>query len=192
VHLTVDGIDNPRAADNLSGTLSLELWALPPPTPAASPTACSSPPPARQPGRPAGWHTSRRPAAGRPPAGTWHVALLLREWTAAGYVTRDFANFRCPSAGPPKPPGCRSRACPRQAGQEAARRRPLRKPPQGRSRQGLDQHRQRSRARRRQGPAKTVAAAIVAARPFKQVDELLKVKGLGAKLLDKLKGSLAL
>ncbi len=42
------------------------------------------------------------------------------------------------------------------------------------------------------GLPKAVAAAIVAARPFKQVDDLLAVKGVGAKLLDKLKGSLAL
>ena len=40
------------------------------------------------------------------------------------------------------------------------------------------------------GLSKTVAAAIVAARPFAGIDELLKVKGLGPKLLDKLKASL--
>ena len=42
------------------------------------------------------------------------------------------------------------------------------------------------------GLSKTVAAAIVAARPFKQVDDLLTVKGVGTKLLDKLKGNLGL
>ena len=32
----------------------------------------------------------------------------------------------------------------------------------------------------------------VAARPFKTLDELVKVKGMGVKMLDKLKGGLSL
>jgi DNA uptake protein ComE-like DNA-binding protein len=31
-----------------------------------------------------------------PPVGEWHFVLMLREWTAAGYVTRDFTNFITP------------------------------------------------------------------------------------------------
>jgi hypothetical protein len=77
-----DGIDNPRAADNLSGTLSLELWALTAPYTSGKPDGVQLA--ASQLGSLAGQQagtTSRRPAAGRPPAGTWHIALLLREWT---------------------------------------------------------------------------------------------------------------
>jgi DNA uptake protein ComE-like DNA-binding protein len=32
----------------------------------------------------------------QPPAGTWQIVLMLREWTAAGFVTRDFTNFATP------------------------------------------------------------------------------------------------
>ena len=42
------------------------------------------------------------------------------------------------------------------------------------------------------GLPKAVASAIVAARPFKTLDELVKVKGMGVKMLDKLKGGLSL
>jgi competence ComEA-like helix-hairpin-helix protein len=45
----------------------------------------------------------------RPPAGEWHLVMMLREWTAAGYVTRDFTNFSQPVAYGPAasttPPG---------------------------------------------------------------------------------------
>jgi len=37
-----------------------------------------------------------------PPPGNWRFVLMLREWTAAGYVTRDFTNFLIPvNYGPP-------------------------------------------------------------------------------------------
>lgn len=34
------------------------------------------------------------------PAGTWNVALLLREWTPAGFLTRDYVNFALPVSWP--------------------------------------------------------------------------------------------
>jgi hypothetical protein len=43
-----------------------------------------------------------------PPAGLWRIALLLREWTAAGFLTRDSRNFSVPfdnaSAASPEVP----------------------------------------------------------------------------------------
>lgn len=42
------------------------------------------------------------------------------------------------------------------------------------------------------GVSTKLAAKLVEARPFKTMDEVLKVKGMGAKLLDKIKGSISL
>lgn len=95
VIVNIDTISNPRPLDNISGTLAIEVWAL------------------KQPYD--GDDFSGEPLAGTgigqifgqyalndcrydlifqaPPAGTWHVVLMLREWTELGYVTRDFFNF---------------------------------------------------------------------------------------------------
>ena len=94
VHLDVEGVENPRDADNVSGTLSLELWALPE--------------------RYAGGDFHGTPLAGigigtiqgrssigplsfalplGDAGGDRYVTLMLREWTANGYMTRDYACF---------------------------------------------------------------------------------------------------
>ncbi len=95
VQISVGRVQNPRPETNRSGTLSLELWALPAPFTG---------------GRFQGHHLAGveigsvngqcelalQPidlALTPPPAGDWQIALMLREWTAAGFVTRDFANF---------------------------------------------------------------------------------------------------
>lgn len=198
VHITVDGIDNPRAADNLSGSLVAELWALPAPfgergnTDGVQLAGVFL-------GSLAGQHGWQHlafelPLAARP-AGTWHVALLLREWTAAGYVTRDFTDF-------PLPVSWAAEAAPVAEVEPAAPAMPAKKPAAkkaapkaaAKAETGKVSINTASEAELAavKGLPKAVAAAIVAARPFKQVDDLLAVKGVGAKLLDKLKGSLGL
>jgi hypothetical protein len=103
VQLCVDRVENPRAEGNRSGTLSLELWALSAPF---------------EGGRFHGHHLAGveigsvngqdsrelQPndlAFTPPPAGTWQIVLMLREWTANGFVTRDFANFAVPFVSAP-------------------------------------------------------------------------------------------
>ncbi len=98
VQISLDRIQNPRDEANRSGSLSLELWALPAPFAG---------------GFFHGHHLAGveigsvngqseldlRPidlAFTQPPAGTWQIVLMLREWTAAGFVTRDFTNFATP------------------------------------------------------------------------------------------------
>ncbi len=95
VQISVGRIQNPRATSNRSGNLSLELWAL------SVPFAG---------GRFHGHHLAGveigsvngeselvlQPidlAFTPPPAGRWQIVLMLREWTATGFVTRDFTNF---------------------------------------------------------------------------------------------------
>lgn len=95
VHIAVDRVENPRPETNRSGTLSLELWALSEPFTG---------------GRFQGHHLAGVEigsvngqsefdpqaidlAFNPPPAGNWQIVLMLREWTANGFVTRDFTNF---------------------------------------------------------------------------------------------------
>jgi len=96
VVLEADGIFNPRSSANLSGTLSLELWAFPE---AGSATeglrlAASEIEPVA--GQSEVTAIERRVAFSEPPVGRFQLALLLCEWTFAhGYVERDRRDFRC-------------------------------------------------------------------------------------------------
>lgn len=91
VNIQIDEISNPRDANNLSGTLNLELWALPEKYTGGAWTgrqlAIASlgvisggeqikPCPITVP-------------ASQPTAGS-HITLMLREWTSQGFVTRDY------------------------------------------------------------------------------------------------------
>jgi hypothetical protein len=103
VLLTVDGVYNPRPYESLSGSMALELWALATPLSnepldgvllaraEVGPVSGQRLVGPLQYSVPLSW----------PPAGQWRLALLLREWTAAGLLTRDSRNFSIPfdSAG---------------------------------------------------------------------------------------------
>jgi competence ComEA-like helix-hairpin-helix protein len=98
VAVTVEQVCNPRAQGNLSGTLALELWAT------AEPYVGGVVRGHQLAGVVLGTldgQTSRSDVSAQldfatPPAGQWHVVLMLREWTAAGYVTRDYRSFDAP------------------------------------------------------------------------------------------------
>lgn len=201
--LSAEGITNPRAPDNLSGTLSLELWALTAPYTSGKPDGVQLA--ASQLGCLGGqqaWHDVRvdAPVASKP-AGNWHLSMLLREWTPIGFVTRDYANFALPVSWPAPaaaeapleaPAKAKPAAKPGKAGKAASKSK-------GKDKSGKAEPiavsintASSGELAAVKGLSKTVAAAIVAARPFASLDELLKVKGLGNKLLDKLKGSLTL
>jgi DNA uptake protein ComE-like DNA-binding protein len=98
VKLLVEHVENTREATNVSGTLALELWALP--QPYTGGTFQGVPLAGVVIGALAGQTESNLrsfdlPFA-QPADGVWHFVLMLREWTAAGYVTRDYTNFRQP------------------------------------------------------------------------------------------------
>ena len=89
-------VRNPRPADNLSGTLSLELWALAAPYAGGtfSGTRIGQVELVPLCGQDAHAPVSATVPAQLPPPGSWQLTLMLREWTAAeGYVTRDYRSF---------------------------------------------------------------------------------------------------
>ncbi len=92
------GIHNPRNPDNISGTLALELWALPEPYAGGAFTGHALA--AVTLGSLAGgasWQDCvHELELTPPPAGTYTLTLMLREWTGDGYVSRDHVNFAQP------------------------------------------------------------------------------------------------
>ena len=96
VVLEAERIRSPRASDNVSGSLRLELWAL-----AEAYRGGTFDGHALghvDLGRLAGQHSldsvAERVRFSPPPAGNWKIVMMLREWAGpAGYVTRDFARF---------------------------------------------------------------------------------------------------
>lgn len=106
VEIFAERIENPRSADNRSGTLSLELWALPARYHGG---AFQGMPLAGAAFDPLAGQTAYHPRSfylpfTAPPAGTWNLVLMLREWTPVGYTTRDFVNFDQPYVQAPPAP----------------------------------------------------------------------------------------
>jgi DNA uptake protein ComE-like DNA-binding protein len=100
ITLEVAAIENPRDESNLTGTLALELWALPQPYSGGpfngSPLAAAV---LGTLGGQSEWNPPPLDLAFKaPPDGTWHFCLMLREWTGTGYTTRDYTNFAEPVA----------------------------------------------------------------------------------------------
>ena len=96
VELRVDSLLNRRPEGSVSGSLSLELWALPQPYVGGSPRGQRLA--VAEMGSVSGQYhlpqVARRVPFTPPAPGRWHVALLLREWTLpSGYVTRDHRGF---------------------------------------------------------------------------------------------------
>jgi DNA uptake protein ComE-like DNA-binding protein len=240
VVVTIDEITNRRSAENLSGTLSIELWALNQPYSGGgfSGEALAG----TRIGELAGQHLLANCRYDllfdEAPAGTWHLVLMLREWDGVGYVTRDYVNFAIPYVVASRSAvvvGARDNVISvRFPGNEEVsaaapeERAPARTEPQAAteaSRPGTPAADRASAGNRPQSaheaappeasppkPSRAASAAavslnaastkeiagikgisrklaenLVAARPFTSFDEVLAVKGVGAKLLQKLR-----
>jgi DNA uptake protein ComE-like DNA-binding protein len=99
VVLKADRIRSPRRSDNLSGSLSLELWAVAESYHGGSVTGSllASVGLGRLAGQTSLDAVEQRARFNRPAIGEWQVVLMLREWAgAAGFVTRDYCNFAVP------------------------------------------------------------------------------------------------
>lgn len=106
VVITIAEIANHRDLGNLSGTLAIELWALDRPYSGGDFTGtplC---------GTRIGELGGQRVLTDCrydllfqvPPPGTWSLTLMVREWTVAGYLTRDYVNFSSPYVVEPETP----------------------------------------------------------------------------------------
>jgi competence ComEA-like helix-hairpin-helix protein len=218
VVVEVERIENRRATGNLSGTLALELWALEERYGGGkfqgAPLAGVAFDPVR-----GQWETVALKfdlPFNRPPAGEWNVVLMLREWTALGYVTRDFVNFDLPldvpaprpetlqvkpvtpqakvppAAVPAQPAGTiNPPSAARETPAPAAAPTPARASAPSPSTVSVNTASKAELATIKGLPTK-VAEQIISKRPFKNLDDLAKVKGMGAKLLAKLRARLRL
>lgn len=170
VTLYAERIDNPRDAENLSGTLALELWALP--VRYAGGAFEGQRLAAVEIGRLAGQHSllqlehqlALAPVTHAPPHRVW----MLREWTAAGYVTRDYREATAPEA------------------------RDVQRTPQSAPALISIQHASHEELARVPGLNAKLATAIIKARPFRSFDQLKRVRGIGDATLRRLRSVLVL
>lgn len=216
--LTVDAIENPRAEDNLSGTLALELWALDAPYSGGS---WQGVPVASMilgvlgGGQKLSDCNFVVPAAA--PEGPGVLTLMLREWGPAGYVTRDYCNLslEAPAKTKAKPKAAAKKAAAKEeapkekAAKVKAKAEP--KPVTKESKAPAKESKAATKAAKApvakgvavnaaseaellavKGLSATLVKAIIAGRPYASFDDLGKVKGVGPKLLAKLRDELAI
>jgi DNA uptake protein ComE-like DNA-binding protein len=198
--IAIESIASPRSADNLSGTLTLEVWELD--APYAGGAWVGSPVASLVLGNLSGgsaWNDclySVPAVTGNPGAA---LTVMLREWTPAGYLTRDYRNLpavvvEAPAASvtvaskvakkvekkvdkKPAPKAAAkpaSKAVAKPAAKTAAATGPV----------SVNKASVGELAAVK-GLSKAVAEAIVAARPYAKLDELVRAKGMGPKLLEK-------
>jgi DNA uptake protein ComE-like DNA-binding protein len=202
--LTVDTIENPRAEDNLSGTLALEVWALD--TPYAGGSWQGIPVASLVLGVLGGGQQLTDcnfvvPAAA--PEGPGVLTLMLREWGPAGYVTRDYCNLSLETPAKAKPKAAPKKAAAKKAAaKEDAPKAKAKAEPKSVTKES------KAPAKAAKAPvAKGIAVnaaseaellaikgltasvvkAVIAGRPYASLDDLGSVKGVGPKLLAKLR-----
>lgn len=213
--LTVDAIENPRAEDNLSGTLALEVWALD--APYAGGSWQGIPVASMVLGVLGGGQQLTDchfvvPAAA--PEGPGVLTLMLREWSTGGYVTRDYCNLslETPAKTKAKPKAAAKKAAAKEEAPKAkAEPKPVTKESKAPAKESKPVAKKTTKTAKApvakgiavnsaseaellaiKGLSATVAKAIIAARPYASLNDLGKVKGVGPKLLTKLRDELAL
>lgn len=177
VILSVECIENPRAPDNQSGTLCLELGAVEHPLARAGGNVLASCELPALSGQFQFVGVTRRVPCTPPPNGRWTMVLRLREWTEAhGYVTRDQRVFDVPFIREePTTDSVTDRA--NDTTQEPAPG-PV---PVFVHEASIEQ------LTRVPGVTRKLAQEIIKARPFSSYDDLLRVKGIGKRTLQKLR-----
>lgn len=165
VSVHVDRVVNPRATDNLSGSLSLQLWASDQPYAGGSlsGTLLASHELGQVRGQDAlTFGEELRSTLAQPLPAPSHLALALCEWTALGYLVRDYCAFSEPYRAEPanRPPADARRSLGALSEQELAQL---------------------------SGLSLKLAAQILKGRPYKSLDELRAVRGIGDKTVSKLR-----
>lgn len=193
IRLAIARIENPRPADNLSGTLALELWAL---DVAYSGGAWQGTLLASQTlGSLAGetaWNDCQFNASLAESGPAAHLTLMLREWTPAGYLTRDFRELARPSPAASVELEVTAPAVAPTKVKESAKKAVKGKaaPAAAKAKLAINTT-SAAEIGALKGVSKPLAQAIVAARPYHSLDDLLRVKGMGPKLLERLRGELS-
>jgi len=191
IRFEIARIANPRPADNISGTLALELWALDQPytggawsgTPVASLVL----------GTLAGedaWQDCQYTVPAGPLPASGHLTLMLREWTPAGYLTRDYRSLTRPTVSASATPTAddSAKGKPDNASPKEAKPVPT---PSAEHTVSINNASAKELAAVK-GISKPLAAAIVAARPYAKLEDVIRAKGMGQKLLEKLRAALTL
>lgn len=182
IQINIDQINNNRNADNISGSLSVELWALPEiyngENILNSHCICST-----TIGEIYGEHFLQNCQYNlnfdNPPAGSWNLCLMLKEYNGEYYETVDYCNFNVPYIVDEKANidlitetkiddkeevnvdiTCETKINLNSANKE-----------------------QFSQIKGITGKLRTL---IMANRPYKSVDDLIKLKGIGKKTLEKI------
>ncbi len=201
--ISVPGVFNPRPAGSLSGSLSLSVWALPQPYQggAFSGVLLGRQALGQLPGLEALGEQAMTAVLPQGLAGDWVLTLMLREWTAAGDLTRDFETL--PDRIPLTPAATAETALPVTAedapvkvsatAPEKAKAKTPGKPKVGATTVGVSINTADVETLAAvKGMSAKLAAAIVAGRPYATLAEVLRVKGMGEKLLAKIGGGLTL
>jgi DNA uptake protein ComE-like DNA-binding protein len=210
--LKIEAIANPRDDDNLSGTLALEVWALDSPyagscwtgTPVASVIVGVL-------GGGNQWTDCQYDVPAAVPAEGAALTVMLREWTPAGYVTRDYRNFAAAPAKTKPATKARAAAKPKAAAKPAAVKAPVAEVKAAAPKATVAAKAARKAVSVKEavksvsinkgsedelaaikGLPREVAKAIIAARPYATLDDVCKAKGMGQKKLEKLRALLAL
>ncbi len=194
--IAIESIASPRAPENISGTLTLEVWALD--VPYAGGAWVGTPVASLVLGVLSGgttWSDCHYSVPAVTANAGAALTVMLREWTPAGYLTRDYRNL--PAAPAPlvetpaakktaeKPAAKKSAAKPaalKPAAKAAAK--PVAKPAAAAAPVSVNKASVGELAAVK-GLSQAVAEAIVAARPYAKLDELVRAKGVGPKLLEK-------
>ena len=216
ITFSIARIENPRDADNVSGTLALELWALDTPyvggawsgTPVASLILGTL-------NGESTWEDCSYSTHAGPLPADGQLTLMLREWTPAGYLTRDYRVLARPSVSPAKAEGAvpKAKAASPVKDKAAVKPAPAKKPvaekamaeaakplaakpvaavPAAVASTVSINSASLEQLSTVKGISEVLAKAIIAARPFAKLDDLIRAKGVGEKLLEKLSGKLKL
>ena len=197
--IAIESIASPRAAENISGTLALEVWALD--APYAGGAWVGTPVASLVLGTLAGgttWNDCHYsvPAVTANPAAA--LTVMLREWTPAGYLTRDYRNLSATVAEAPVATVATAKKVEKKVEKKVAEK-PA--PKAAAKPAGKQVAKPAAKAAAAapvsvnkasvgelaavKGLSQAVAAAIVAARPYAKIDDLVRAKGMGPKLLEK-------
>lgn len=193
LQLQVPAISNPRSADNLSGSLALQVWALTKPYQGGAFAGVQLA--HVDLGRLAGQAQQEAqslllPVASTELAGDWYVTLMLREWTESGYLTRDFQTLAlAPVAKEPTVPAVvEVQTAPESAPEVVAT--PVVAKAKAKAAGVSINEASEAELVAVKGISKKLAATIVAGRPYSRLADLLQVSGIGEKMLAKLSASL--